>query len=312
MLSSPTSPTPAFSAAIPARATNRALTESFGRVVQRDPLWMRIGLIGATLLFLLALVLLPLALVFIKALERGVHAFGAAISDPAALDAIRLTLFISISAVLVNLAFGLMAAWAITKFEFRGKSLIITLIDLPFSVSPVVSGLIFVLLFGAQGWFGPWLREHHFKIIFAWPGILLATIFVTSPFVARELIPLMQAQGSDEEQAALTLGASGWQIFWRVTFPNIRWGLAYALILCNARAMGEFGAVSVVSGHIRGRTNTLPLHVEVLYNEYASTAAFGTAALLALFALFTLGLKTWAEHHISGKRQTDSDFRSNE
>jgi sulfate transport system permease protein len=212
--------------------------------------------------------------------------------------AARLTLITALIAVPLNLVFGLAAAWSIAKFEFPGKSLLITLIDLPFSVSPVVSGLIYVLMFGAQGWFGPWLQEHDIKLIFAVPGIVLATIFVTFPFIARELIPLMQAQGTEEEEAALVLGASGWQTFWHVTLPNIRWGLLYGVILCNARAMGEFGAVSVVSGHIRGMTNTLPLHVEILYNEYNSAAAFAVASLLACLALVTLAAKTFLEWHL--------------
>ncbi len=222
------------------------------------------------------------------AAQRPRRLSSQAIVEPDALAAIRLTLLVAAIAVPLNLVFGLAAAWAIAKFEFRGKSLLITLIDLPFSVSPVISGLIYVLLFGAQGWFGPWLKEHDIKIIFAVPGIVLATIFVTFPFVARELIPLMQEQGTDEEEAALSLGASGWQTFWRVTLPNVKWGLLYGVLLCNARAMGEFGAVSVVSGHIRGLTNTMPLHVEILYNEYDFVGAFAVASLLALLALVTL------------------------
>jgi sulfate transport system permease protein len=279
--------------------SNKVLTARFGRVIQRDPLWMRAGLIGIAVLYLGILVFLPLILVLIAALAKGVAAYWAAITDSAAFDAIKLTLFVSFSSVSLNLLFGLAAAWAITKFQFRGKGLLVTLIDVPFSVSPVVSGFIFVLLFGAQGWFGPWLQAHDIKIVFAWPSILLATTFVTFPFVARELIPLMQAQGSDQEQAAITLGANGWQIFRHVTFPNIRWGLMYALVLCNARAMGEFGAVSVVSGHIRGQTNTIPLHIETLYNEYSSSAAFSVASLLALFAFATLGMKALMERRLS-------------
>ena len=232
---------------------------------------------------------------FVEALRQGLGAYLAGITEPDALAAIRLTLLVAAIAVPLNLVFGIAAAWAIAKFEFRGKSLLITLIDLPFSVSPVIAGLIYVLLFGAQGWFGPWLAEHDIKIIFAVPGIVLATIFVTFPFVARELIPLMQAQGTEEEEAALMLGASGWQIFCRVTLPNVKWGLLYGVILCNARAMGEFGAVSVVSGHIRGQTNTMPLHVEILYNEYNFVAAFAVASLLALLALVTLVLKVALE-----------------
>ena len=238
---------------------------------------------------------LPLAAVFVEALKAGWTAYWAALKEPDALSAIRLTLLTAAIAVPLNLVFGVAAAWCIAKFEFKGKAFLTTLIDLPFSVSPVVAGLIYVLVFGAQGWLGPWLAEHDIKIIFAVPGIVLATVFVTFPFIARELIPLMQAQGSDEEQAAQVLGASGWQTFWHVTLPNIKWGLIYGVILCNARAMGEFGAVSVVSGHIRGQTNTMPLHVEVLYNEYQGQAAFAVASLLALLAIVTLIVKTVAE-----------------
>ena len=238
---------------------------------------------------------LPLAAVFVEALKAGWTAYWAALKEPDALSAIRLTLLTAAIAVPLNLVFGVAAAWCIAKFEFKGKAFLTTLIDLPFSVSPVVAGLIYVLVFGAQGWLGPWLAEHDIKIIFAVPGIVLATVFVTFPFIARELIPLMQAQGSDEEQAAQVLGASGWQTFWHVTLPNIKWGLIYGVILCNARAMGEFGAVSVVSGHIRGQTNTMPLHVEVLYNEYQGQAAFAVASLLALLAIVTLIIKTVVE-----------------
>jgi sulfate/thiosulfate transport system permease protein len=250
---------------------------------------------GLVLLFLLLFLLLPLLAVFAEALRQGVGAYFAALIEPDALAAIRLTLLVAAIAVPANLVFGLCAAWAIAKFEFKGKSLLITLIDLPFSVSPVIAGLIYVLLFGAQGWFGPWLSAHHFKIIFAVPGIVLATIFVTFPFIARELIPLMTEQGTEDEEAALSLGASGWQTFFRVTLPNVKWGLLYGVLLCNARAMGEFGAVSVVSGHIRGLTNTMPLHVEILYNEYNFVAAFAVASLLALLALVTLVLKSFLE-----------------
>jgi len=238
---------------------------------------------------------LPLAAVFVEALKAGWTAYWAALKEPDALSAIRLTLLSAAIAVPLNLVFGVAAAWCIAKFEFKGKAFLTTLIDLPFSVSPVVAGLVYVLVFGAQGWLGPWLAEHDIKIIFAVPGIVLATVFVTFPFIARELIPLMQAQGSDEEQAAQVLGASGWQTFWHVTLPNIKWGLIYGVILCNARAMGEFGAVSVVSGHIRGQTNTMPLHVEVLYNEYQGQAAFAVASLLALLAIVTLIVKTVVE-----------------
>jgi sulfate transport system permease protein len=242
---------------------------------------------------------LPVTAVFAEALKRGLGPALAAITEPDALSSIRLTLLTAAIAVPFNLLFGVCAAWAVAKFEFPGKAFLVTLIDLPFSVSPVVAGLIYVLVFGAQGWFGPWLLDHNIHIIFAVPGIVLATIFVTFPFVARELIPLMQAQGNDEEEAAHVLGASGWQIFRRVTLPNVKWGLLYGVILCNARAMGEFGAVSVVSGHIRGQTDTMPLHVEILYNEYNFSAAFAVASLLALLALVTLALKLLAERRMS-------------
>jgi sulfate transport system permease protein len=252
-------------------------------------------LIGLALLFIALFLVLPLAAVFTEALSKGVDAFFAALEEPDAWSAIRLTLLVAVITVPLNLVFGVCAAWAIAKFEFRGKAFLTTLVDLPFAVSPVVAGLIYVLVFGAHGWFGPWLAAHDVKIIFAVPGIVLATVFVTFPFIARELIPLMQAQGTDEEQAAMVLGATGWQTFWRVTLPNIKWGLLYGVILCNARAMGEFGAVSVVSGHIRGQTNTIPLHVEVLYNEYQSVAAFAVASLLALLAIVTLVIKSVIE-----------------
>ena len=260
-----------------------------------EPLWVRITLIGIALGFLTLFLFVPLAAVFFEALKKGTDAYFAAIVEPDAIAAIKLTLTTAAIAVPLNLVFGVAAAWCIAKYEFRGKNILLTLIDLPFSVSPVISGLIYVLLFGAQGWFGEWLRANDIKILFAVPGIVLATIFVTFPFVARELIPLMQAQGTEEEEAALVLGASGWRTFWHVTLPNIKWGLLYGVILCNARAMGEFGAVSVVSGHIRGQTNTMPLHVEILYNEYNFAAAFAVASLLALLALLTLALKTFVE-----------------
>ena len=263
-----------------------------------EPLLVRWLLTGVALLFLGLFLLVPLAAVFAQALERGAGAYMAAIREPDALASVRLTLITAAISVPMNLVFGVAASWAIAKFRFPGKSLLITLIDLPFSVSPVVSGLIYVLLFGLQGWLGPWLDAHNIKILFAVPGIVLATIFVTFPFVARELIPLMQAQGKDEEEAALVLGASGIQTFFRVTLPNIKWGLLYGVILCNARAMGEFGAVSVVSGHIRGATNTIPLHVEILYNEYNYSAAFAVASLLALLALLTLVAKSAVEHKL--------------
>jgi len=260
-----------------------------------EPEWVRYTLIAVALLFMLLFLVLPLAAVFAEALRKGAAAYLEALKEPDAWAAIRLTLFTAALAVPLNLLFGVAAAWAIAKYEFTGKAFWTTLVDLPFSVSPVVAGLIYVLMFGAQGWFGPWLQAHDIKIIFAVPGIVLATVFVTFPFIARELIPLMQAQGNDEEQAAIVLGASGWQTFWHVTLPNIKWGLIYGVILCNARAMGEFGAVSVVSGHIRGQTNTMPLHVEILYNEYQSVAAFAVASLLALLALVTLVIKSTVE-----------------
>jgi sulfate transport system permease protein len=261
--------------------------------------WVRYSLLSVALLFMFLFLVLPLAAVFTEALRKGLDAYLASLQEPDAWSAIRLTLITAAIAVPCNLVFGVAAAWAVAKFDFKGKSLLITLIDLPFSVSPVVAGLVYVLMFGAQGWLGPWLQAHDIKIIFAVPGIVLATVFVTFPFIARELIPLMQAQGTDEEQAAIVLGASGWQTFWHVTLPNIKWGLIYGVILCNARAMGEFGAVSVVSGHIRGQTNTMPLHVEILYNEYQSVAAFAVASLLALLALVTLAIKSVVEwrHH---------------
>ena len=258
-------------------------------------MWLRRTLIGLALVFVGLFLILPLAAVFTEALRKGFEAFFEALKEPDAWSAIKLTLLITVIAVPLNLVFGVCAAWAIAKFEFRGKAFLTTLVDLPFSVSPVVAGLIYVLVFGAQGWFGPWLQANDIKVIFAVPGMVLATVFVTFPFIARELIPLMQAQGNEEEQAAMVLGASGLQIFWRVTLPNIKWGLLYGVILCNARAMGEFGAVSVVSGHIRGQTNTMPLHVEILYNEYQSGAAFAVASLLALLALVTLVIKSVVE-----------------
>ena len=260
-----------------------------------EPAWVRRLLIFAALALLGLLVVLPLAVVIVEALRQGWLAYAKAVTQPDTLSAVRLTLLVAAISVPANAVFGVAASWCITKFSFPGKRLLLTLIDLPFSVSPVVAGLVFVLLFGAQGWFGPWLREHDIKVIFALPGIVLATVFITFPFVARELIPLMQQQGSDQEEAAASLGAGGWTLFWRVTFPNIRWALLYGVLLCNARAMGEFGAVSVVSGHIRGLTNTLPLQVEILYNEFSFAAAFAVASLLALLALVTLGLKLWLE-----------------
>jgi sulfate transport system permease protein len=263
------------------------------RIRTTESPWVRRTLLGIALVFLFLFLVLPLAAVFTEALRKGLGAYLEALQEPDAWSAIRLTLITAAIAVPLNLVFGVSAAWCIAKYEFRGKAFLTTLVDLPFSVSPVVAGLIYVLMFGAHGWFGPWLAEHDIKIIFAIPG--MATVFVTFPFIARELIPLMQAQGNDEEQAAIVLGASGWQTFWHVTLPNIKWGLIYGVILCNARAMGEFGAVSVVSGHIRGQTNTMPLHVEILYNEYQSVAAFAVASLLALLALVTLCIKSWVE-----------------
>ena len=262
-------------------------------------------LIAAAVSVLSLFLLLPLAAVFIEALRRGWEVFFASLRDEEALSAVKMTLLAALISVPLNTLFGIAAAWAITKFRFKGRSLMLALIDLPFAISPVIAGLVFVLLFGSKGWFGPWLTEHDIKIIFAFPGIVIATIFITFPFVARELIPLMESQGSDQEEAAVTLGAGGWRIFWRVTLPNIKWGLLYGVLLCNARAMGEFGAVSVVSGHIRGKTNTLPLHIEVLYNEYQFSAAFACATLLALLALLTLGIKVLVEklsgHSVSAK-----------
>lgn len=264
-----------------------------------EPAWIRWTLIGITLLFLSVFLFIPLAAVFTEAFRKGVETYFAALVEPDAVSAIKLTLLAAAIAVPLNLVFGIAAAWSIAKFEFRGKSILITLIDLPFAVSPVIAGLIYVLIFGLQGWFGAWLIENDYKIIFALPGIVLATIFVTVPFIARELIPLMQAQGKEEEEAGLVLGASGWQILWRITLPNVKWGLLYGVILTNARAMGEFGAVSVVSGHIRGLTNTMPLHVEILYNEYNYAAAFAVASLLAFLALFTVALKSYIEWQVA-------------
>jgi sulfate/thiosulfate transport system permease protein len=285
----------------PAITAPRAVTRATG-----ESAVVRWTLIAVALVFLGLTLLLPLALVFAQAFSKGFAAYVEAIKEPDALSAARLTLLVASIAVPINLVFGVAAAWCITKFHFRGKNVLITLIDLPFAVSPVISGMIFVLLFGAHGWFGPWLLDHDFKIIFAVPGIVLATTFVTAPFVARELIPLMQEQGSEEEEAAIVLGAGGWQTFFRVTLPNIKWGLLYGLILCNARAMGEFGAVSVVSGHIRGETNTLPLHVEILYNEYAFAASFAVASVLTLLALVTLALKSlveWQQRRVSAEHK---------
>jgi sulfate transport system permease protein len=261
--------------------------------VTTEAAWVKWTLIGAAFLALLWVLVLPLIVVLTEALKQGWGVYVEALRDPDAMSALRLTLLVAAITVPLNTVFGVAAAWLITKFQFRGKGLLVTLIDLPFAISPVVGGLMYVLVFGAQGWLGPWLDEHDIKIIFALPGIILATLFITFPFVARELIPMMEDQGQQEEEAAVTLGARGWRIFWKVTLPNIKWGLLYGIILCNARAMGEFGAVSVVSGHIRGETNTLPLHVEILYNEYQFSASFAVASLLLLLALATLVLKSW-------------------
>jgi sulfate/thiosulfate transport system permease protein len=277
------------------KTRKRSAANSVAQGATLESPWVRWMLTTIAIVFLALFLFMPLAVVFVSAFGKGISAYFATFREPDALAAIRLTLIAAGIAVPLNLVFGVAAAWAVAKFEFFGKSLLITLIDLPFSVSPVVSGLVYVLIFGLQGLLGPWLRAHDIKIIFAVPGIVLATIFVTFPFVARELIPLIQAQGSDEEEAALTLGASGWQTFFRVTLPNVKWGLLYGVIICNARAMGEFGAVSVVSGHIRGLTNTMPLHIEILYNEYQFVPAFAVASLLAMLALVTLVVKSVVE-----------------
>jgi len=272
-----------------------------------EPAWVRRLLIGGALAFLSFFLFVPLATVFYEAFKKGADVYLAAIVEPDALSAVKLTLIAALVSVPLNLVFGIAAAWCIAKFDFRGKSLLLTLIDLPFSVSPVIAGLIYVLVFGLQGWCGEWLRDHDLKIIFAVPGIVLATVFVTFPFVARELIPLMQAQGIEQEEAARVLGASGWQIFWRVTLPNVKWALLYGVILCNARAMGEFGAVSVVSGHIRGQTNTMPLHIEILYNEYQFAAAFAVSSLLAGLALVTLVLKYAVEQRVKASMKVNHE-----
>lgn len=273
----------------------------------RESNWVKWTIVGISLSFFALFLLMPLVVVFYEALRKGWQAYLMALTDPDALSAIRLTLTAAIISVPLNLAFGVAAAWAITKFDFPGKSFLITLIDLPFSVSPVVAGLIFVLVFGRTGWLGSWFIDNDMKVIFAVPGIVLATIFVTFPFVARELIPLMEAQGRDEEEASTVLGASGWQTFWYVTIPNVKWGLLYGVILCNARAMGEFGAVSVVSGHIRGETNTMPLHVEIIYSEYKFAAAFAVASLLAILALLTLVIKSFIEWRAGREAKADSE-----
>lgn len=264
----------------------------------REAGWLRGLVLAISLVFFASCLLLPLILVFVEAFRSGYHTYLEALVNPDTLSAIKLTLLTAVIAVPVNVIFGLAAAWAIAKFQFRGKALLTTLIDLPFSVSPVVAGLMLVLVFGSRGWLGPWLSDIDFRVIYTPLGIILATVFITVPFVARELIPLMEAQGKEEEEAAIVFGANGWQTFWHVTLPNIKWGLLYGVILCNARAMGEFGAVSVVSGHIRGETNTLPLQVEILYNEYSFSAAFAVASLLAFLALITLLIKTWVEGRV--------------
>jgi len=294
----PGSPAPVRSEGTAPRLVRNATTE---------PRWVQWVLIGAALAFMTLFLFVPLATVFYEALKKGLDVYWAAITDADALSAIKLTLIATAISVPLNLVFGVSAAWALTKFDFRGKNVLLTLIDLPFSVSPVIAGLIYVLVFGLQGWFGEWLRDHDLKIIFALPGIVLATVFVTFPFIARELIPLMQAQGVEQEEAARVLGAGGWQIFWRVTLPNIKWALLYGVILCNARAMGEFGAVSVVSGHIRGQTNTMPLHIEIVYNEYQFAAAFAVASLLAGLALVTLVLKYAVERRVRGQKRAVGD-----
>lgn len=277
-----------------------------------EPFWVQLTLISVALAFLALFLIVPLVAVFKEAFSKGAAVYFAALTEPDAWHAVKLTLLAAAVSVPLNVSFGVAAAWAITKFRFRGKQALITLIDLPFAVSPVVAGLIYVLLFGAQGWLGPWLAEHDLKIIFAVPGIVLATLFVTFPFVARELIPLMEEQGTSYEEASLTLGASGWQTFWRVTLPSIKWGLLYGIILCNARAMGEFGAVSVVSGHIRGQTNTLPLHIEILYNEYQFAASFAVASILAGLALVTLTVKSLLEWQHTRDRQRAARAASRE
>jgi sulfate/thiosulfate transport system permease protein len=284
-----------------------SLTSAARDDLRTEPKFVRAVVIAIAVIFLTVFVVLPLVVVFAQAFSRGVGAYFAALSEPEALSAIRLTLSVAAISVTLNLVFGLVAAWAIAKFDFPGKTFLISLIDLPFSVSPVISGLIFVLLFGAQGYWGPWLRNHDIQVLFAVPGIALATTFVTFPFVARALIPLMQEQGTQEEEAAISLGASGLQTFFRVTLPNIKWGVLYGVLLCNARAMGEFGAVSVVSGHIRGETNTMPLLVEILYNEYQFVSSFAIASLLAMLALITLVAKTILERHLDEEKTPRGD-----
>lgn len=288
---------------------SNALAEKLqSRDATREPTWVRYTLIVIAMIFFLSCLILPLILVFVEAFKQGIGVYAQALVHPDTLSAVKLTLLTAAIAVPLNVVFGVAAAWSVAKFNFRGKSILTTIIDMPFSVSPVIAGLMLVLMFGTQGWFGGWLMDNDIKILYAVPAIVLATIFITVPFVARELIPLMEAQGTEEEEAAIVLGASGWQTFWKITIPNIKWGLIYGVILCNARAMGEFGAVSVVSGHIRGETNTLPLHVEILYNEYTFSAAFAVSSLLALLAIVTLILKTWVEirQEKLSKRNEDS------
>ena len=277
------------------------------RDATREPTWVRYTLLAIALIFFLSCLILPLVLVFVEAFKQGVGVYAQALVHPDTLSAVKLTLLTAAIAVPLNVVFGVAAAWSVAKFNFPGKSILTTIIDLPFSVSPVIAGMMLVLIFGTQGWMGNWLLDNDIKILYAVPAIVIATIFITVPFVARELIPLMEAQGTEEEEAAIVLGASGWQTFWKVTLPNIKWGLIYGVILCNARAMGEFGAVSVVSGHIRGETNTLPLHVEILYNEYTFSAAFAVSSLLALLAIVTLILKTWVEIRQEKQNQRNED-----
>lgn len=284
------------SSSLSSSVTHPSLVAHWRRATE-EPAWLQRCLIAVVLTFLGLFLVLPLIVVLYSAFSQGIPAWQAAITEPDALAAIRLTLLVVVIAVPVNLVFGVATAWAVAKFEFRGKSVLISLIDMPFAISPVVVGLIFVVMFGSQGWLGPWLSEHDLKILYAVPGIVIVIVFGTLPFVARELIPLMQQQGKEEEEASLTLGASGWKTFWHVTLPNIKWGLIYGVILCNARAMGEFGAVAVVSGRIRGETNTLPLHIEVLYNEYQFTAAFAVSSLLTGLALVTIAIKSFVEWH---------------
>lgn len=277
------------------------------RDATREPAWVKYLLLTIALIFFLSCLILPLILVFVEAFKEGIQVYLSALTTPDTLSAVKLTLLTAAIAVPLNVVFGIAAAWCVAKYQFRGKSILTTIIDMPFSVSPVIAGLMLVLIFGTQGWLGEWLSEHDIKILYATPAIVLATVFITVPFVARELIPLMEAQGTEEEEAAIVLGASGWQTFWKVTLPNIKWGLLYGVILCNARAMGEFGAVSVVSGHIRGETNTLPLHVEILYNEYTFSAAFAVSSLLALLAIVTLILKTWVESRQEKQAKPDTN-----